>query len=55
MSSLTYSDKAKFEKLFEMSGGYVADFNDITFRQFFADFGVDIHPSVSKIIRLRMG
>jgi hypothetical protein len=43
MSSLTYSDKAKFEKLFEMSGGYVADFKDITFRQFFADFGVDIH------------
>src|SRR6266403_1615737 len=43
MSSLTYTEKAKLEKLFGMSSGYVANFNDTTFGHFFADIGVDIH------------
>jgi hypothetical protein len=43
MSSLTYTEKAKLEKLFGMSTGYVANFNDTTFGYFFADIGIDIH------------
>ena len=43
MGSLTYTEKAKLEKLFGVSSGYVIDFNDTTFGHFFADeVGVDI-------------
>jgi hypothetical protein len=60
MSSLTYTEKAKLEKLFGMSTGYVANFNDTTFGHFFAEeVGVDIHsekyraggPSKAKKLR----
>ncbi len=44
MSSLTYTEKAKLEKLLGMSSGYVSNFSDTTFGHFFADdVGVDIH------------
>jgi Abortive infection C-terminus len=44
MDSLTYTEKAKLEKLFAMSSGYVIESNDTTFGHFFADeIGVDIH------------
>jgi hypothetical protein len=44
MSSLTYTEKAKLEKLLGMSTGYVSNFSDTTFGHFFADeVGVDIH------------
>lgn len=44
MSSLSFSDKRKLEKLFGMSTGYVLDFSDRTFGEFFDDVvGVDIH------------
>lgn len=34
MTNLTSIEKIKFEKLFEMRGGYVLDFSDRTFREF---------------------
>jgi hypothetical protein len=37
MSSLTYTEKAKLERLFGVSTGYVANLNDTTFGHFFAD------------------
>ncbi len=43
MSSLTDTEKRYFEKLFGMETGYVLDYADATFGQFFNDFGVDIH------------
>jgi hypothetical protein len=43
MSSLTYTEKAKLEKLLGMSSGYVSNFNDTTFGHFLADIGVDIN------------
>lgn len=44
MSSLTPSETFKFETLFEMSSGYVLNFSDVTFSQFFAQtVDVDIH------------
>jgi len=46
MSSLTFKEKSKLEKLFDMGAGYVLDFNDATFRNFFAEtVGVEIHAA----------
>ena len=43
MSSLTDTEKRYFEKLFDMSGGYVLDFTNDTFGEFFGRHNVDIH------------
>ena len=44
MSNLTAREKARLEKLFNMSGGYVLDFSDATIKTFFCDVvGIDIH------------
>ena len=43
MSSLTDIDKRYFEKLFGMGSGYVLDFTDATFGEFFRRHAVDIH------------
>lgn len=43
MSSLTDIEKRYFEKLFGMETGYVLDFNDTTYAEFFKRHGVDIH------------
>jgi hypothetical protein len=37
MSDLTFVDKARLEKLFQMGGGYVLDFSNRTFQEFVAD------------------
>ena len=50
MSTLNFHEKQKLEKLFRMSGGYVLDFNDRTFGEFFDDFtNVDIHSDKYQI------
>lgn len=43
MSSLTDIEKRYFEKLFGMGSGYVLDFSDATFGEFFGRHNVDIH------------
>lgn len=43
MSSLTDIDKRYLERLFNMQTGYVLDYSDSTYRQFFARHNVDIH------------
>ena len=43
MSNLTAADKRCLEKVFDMDGGYVLDFSDEAFGQFFESFNVDIH------------
>jgi len=43
MSSLTYKEKAKFERLLDMGSGYVLDFKDGSFGIFFSDYDIDIH------------
>jgi hypothetical protein len=44
MSSLTAADRHVLEKFFNMSGGYVLNFNDRTFGEFvFESVGLDIH------------
>ena len=43
MSSLTYADKRYLEKILDMEGGYVLDFSDATFEEFFKPHGIDIH------------
>ena len=43
MSSLTFIDKRYFEKILGMASGYVLDFTDATFEEFFARYKVDIH------------
>ncbi len=43
MSSLTDIEKRYLEKLFGMGGGYVLDFTDATFGEFFEQHNVDIH------------
>lgn len=42
MSSLTAAERRKLEQLFGMGGGYVLDFTDATYCDFFRDHGVDI-------------
>jgi len=61
MAQLTLIDQRKLENLFEMSGGYILDFNDAKFARFFEEMGIDIDspiytenkPSSSKANRLR--
>lgn len=43
MSSLTDIDKRYFEKLLDMQSGYVSDYSDATYGEFFNRHGVDIH------------
>ena len=45
MSSLTIRDKLYLEKLLGMATGYVDDFTDATFGDFFQQYNVDIHGS----------
>ncbi len=48
MSSLSESDKLYLEKILKMSDGYVLDYSDATFDQFFQRFGVNIHSDKYK-------
>lgn len=43
MSSLTVAEKQYIERVLEMGSGYVLDFSDSTFGQFFYSFNIDIH------------
>ncbi len=43
MSSLSEMDKRYLEKLLGMQSGYVLDYSDATFGEFFRRFGVEIH------------
>jgi hypothetical protein len=43
MSTLTEVEKRYLEKILGMEGGYLLDYNDMTFGQFFNRHGVDIH------------
>ena len=43
MSSLTTVDKRYLEKILNMGRGYVLDFTDATFEEFFKRYNVDIH------------
>ena len=46
MSSLSTNEKQVLEKLFQMGSGYVLNFSDRTFREFFKDdVRVDIYDS----------
>lgn len=62
MSDLTFVEKSKLEKLFQMGGGYVLDFSNRTLAEFVAEStGRDIYDaqyayaSGSKANRLRAG
>ncbi|QBS13529.1 abortive infection family protein [Legionella geestiana] len=60
MSDLTAVDKRNLERLFGMASGYVLDFTDRTYRDFFADHQIDIDNEkfkslgTSKANRLRV-
>lgn len=43
MSSLTTVDKQYLEAILDMGGGFVLDFSDNTFSEFFSTYSVDIH------------
>lgn len=43
MSNLTDTEKRYFENLLEMGGGYVLDFSDKTYGEFFRQFNINIH------------
>ena len=46
MSSLTHIEKQKLERELRMSGGYVLDFSNRTFEEFFREVvGVQIYES----------
>lgn len=45
MSSLTSTEKRYFEKLLGMQSGWVLDYSDATFGEFFKCHGVDIHDT----------
>ena len=59
MSDLSGSDRRKLEKLFRMGGGFVLDFSDRTFGEFFDEYRVEIDApqykskGTSKANRLR--
>ena len=43
MSSLTAAEKVYFENVLDMGGGYVLDFTNATFEEFFARHGIEIY------------
>lgn len=43
MSSLTSAEKRYLERILDMSGGFVLDFSDATFADFFRQYAIDIH------------
>lgn len=43
MSSLTYSEKRYLENILDMHSGYVLDFSDRTFGEFFDQYNIDIY------------
>jgi hypothetical protein len=45
MSNLTDIDKRYLEKIFEMGSGYVLDYSDATYGEFFSRHNIDIHGS----------
>lgn len=45
MNSLTGADKRWLERTFEMSGGFVLDFNNPSFERFFDDYDIDIYDA----------
>ena len=50
MSTLTYREKSKLENLFSMRSGYVLDFTDRTFEEFFMEVAdVEIHSDRYRI------
>lgn len=49
MSNLTDSDERYLEKILDMNGGYVLDYNDQTFGEFFRRHKIDIHSSKYQI------
>ena len=49
MSSLTAAEKAYLETMLDMQGGYVMDFSDSTFGEFFDRHNVDIHGRTYQI------
>lgn len=59
MSSLKFAEKKRIEKIFKMDGGYVLDFSNNSFSNFFRDFQVDIYdikyakngPSKANLLR----
>ncbi|WP_115712635.1 abortive infection family protein [Legionella sainthelensi] len=59
MSDLSYIEKRKLERLLRMGSGYVLNFNDRTYRDFFADQNINIDDEkyysrgTSKANRLR--
>ena len=44
MANLKFSEKQLFEKLFDRSG-YVLNFSDRTFKEFFRDFNINIEDN----------
>ena len=50
MSSLTTAEKRYFENIFGMSTGYVLDFSDSTYGDFFSKFGIDIHDDKKYLV-----
>ncbi|MHC1700597.1 MAG: abortive infection family protein [Humidesulfovibrio sp.] len=49
MSDLTGSDRRRLEKLLGMGNGYVLNFSDRTFSDFFAEYSVDIDAERFKV------
>jgi hypothetical protein len=45
MASLKFREKSCLEEFLEMSAGYVLNFSDRTFAEFFRDFGVEIEDA----------
>lgn len=49
MASLTSVDRKILEGLLEMGGGYVLDFSNATYAEFFNDYGIDIYEQQYQI------
>jgi len=49
MSDLKADEKRKLERLFGMRGGYVLDFNNDSFQDFFYNYKIDIYSEIYNI------
>ena len=47
--AINASEKHYFERTLGMDTGYVGDFSDRTFGNFFSDYGIDIHSEKYQI------
>ena len=54
MANIDYIERVCFEKLFDMSSGYILDFTNRTFQEFvYEKINIDVYLNIKDFLRLK--